>query len=106
MDKKIILSGIQPSGILTIGNYLGAIKNWETMQDEYDCLFMLADLHTLTVKQDPARLRANTYELTALYLACGLDPVKSVLFLQSHVPVDSEHRFLSRRAFADDAVQG
>ena len=90
MDKKIILSGIQPSGILTIGNYLGAIKNWETMQDEYDCLFMLADLHTLTVKQDPARLRANTYELTALYLACGLDPVKSVLFLQSHVPAHAE----------------
>ncbi len=90
MDKKIILSGIQPSGILTIGNYLGAIRNWETMQDEYDCLFMLADLHTLTVKQDPARLRANTYELTALYLACGLDPVKSVLFLQSHVPAHAE----------------
>ena len=90
MDKKIILSGIQPSGILTIGNYLGAIKNWATMQDEYDCLFMLADLHTLTVKQDPARLRANTYELTALYLACGLDPVKSVLFLQSHVPAHAE----------------
>ena len=90
MDKKIILSGIQPSGILTIGNYLGAIRNWETMQDEYDCLFMLADLHTLTVKQDPAQLRANTYELTALYLACGLDPVKSVLFLQSHVPAHAE----------------
>lgn len=88
--KKVILSGIQPSGILTIGNYLGAIRNWGPMQDEYDCLFMLADLHTLTVRQDPARLRANTYELTALYLACGLDPVKSVLFLQSHVSAHAE----------------
>ena len=84
-NKKVILSGIQPSGILTIGNYLGAIKNWGVMQDEYDCVYMLADLHTLTVKQEPAKLRANTYELISLYLACGLDPVKSVLFLQSHV---------------------
>ena len=77
-------------GILTIGNYLGAIRNWGRMQDEYDCLFMLADLHTLTVRQDPARLRANAYELTALYLACGLDPEKSVLFLQSHVSAHTE----------------
>lgn len=90
MDKKVILSGIQPSGILTIGNYLGAIRNWKPMQDEFDCIFMLADLHTLTVKQEPAKLRANTYELTALYLACGLDPVKSILFLQSHVPAHAE----------------
>ena len=88
--KKVILSGIQPSGILTIGNYLGAIRNWGRMQDEYDCLFMLADLHTLTVRQDPARLRANAYELTALYLACGLAPEKSVLFLQSHVSAHTE----------------
>lgn len=88
--KKVILSGIQPSGILTIGNYLGAIRNWGRMQDEYDCLFMLADLHTLTVRQDPARLRANAYELTALYLASGLDPEKSVLFLQSHVSAHTE----------------
>ena len=90
MDKKVILSGIQPSGILTIGNYLGAIRNWKPMQDEFNCIFMLADLHTLTVKQEPAKLRANTYELTALYLACGLDPVKSILFLQSHVPAHAE----------------
>ena len=92
--KKVILSGIQPSGILTIGNYLGAIRNWGRMQDEYDCLFMLADLHTLTVRQDPARLRANAYELTALYLACGLDPEKSVLFLQSHVSAHTELTWL------------
>jgi tryptophanyl-tRNA synthetase len=90
MDKKVILSGIQPSGILTIGNYLGAIRNWKPMQDEFDCIFMLADLHTLTVKQEPAKLRANTYELTAHYLACGVDPVKSILFLQSHVPAHAE----------------
>ena len=90
MDKKVILSGIQPSGILTIGNYLGAIRNWKPMQEEFDCIFMLADLHTLTVKQEPSKLRANTYELTALYLACGLDPVKSILFLQSHVPAHAE----------------
>lgn len=89
-NKKVILSGIQPSGILTIGNYLGAIKNWGVMQDEYDCVYMLADLHTLTVKQEPAKLRANTYELISLYLACGLDPVKSVLFLQSHVHQHAE----------------
>jgi len=88
--KKTILSGIQPSGILTIGNYLGAIKNFKTFQEEFDTLYMLADLHTLTVKQDPQALRANTYELIALYMACGLDPEKSVLFLQSHVPAHAE----------------
>lgn len=89
-EKKTILSGIQPSGILTIGNYLGAIKNFGAMQEEYDCIYMLADLHTLTVKQEPAKLRANTYELIALYMACGLDPEKSVLFLQSHVHQHAE----------------
>ncbi len=89
-EKKTILSGIQPSGILTIGNYLGAIKNFGVMQEEYDCIYMLADLHTLTVKQEPAKLRANTYELIALYIACGLDPEKSILFLQSHVHQHAE----------------
>ena len=85
-----MMSGIQPSGILTLGNYLGAIKNWKSMQEEYDCVYMLADLHTLTVAQDPANLRKNTYELTALYLACGLDPEKSIVYLQSHVPAHTE----------------
>ncbi len=89
-DKKTILSGIQPSGILTIGNYLGAIKNFKTFQEQFDTIYMLADLHTLTVKQDPQALRANTYELIALYMACGLDPEKSILFLQSHVPCHAE----------------
>ena len=84
------MSGIQPSGILTIGNYLGAIRNFKQLQDDYNCVFMLADLHTLTVKQDPALFRKNTYELIALYLACGLNPENSILFLQSHVPAHAE----------------
>lgn len=89
-QKKILMSGIQPSGILTIGNYLGAIQNWKKLQRDFECVFMMADLHTLTVRQDPAQLRKNTLELTALYLACGLDPVRSALFLQSHISAHAE----------------
>ena len=89
-DKKILFSAIQPSGILTIGNYLGAIKNFKKLQDDYNSIFSLADLHTLTVRQDPAVLRKNTYELVALYLACGLDATKSILFAQSHVSCHAE----------------
>lgn len=89
-DKKILFSAIQPSGILTIGNYLGALRNFKKLQDDYNSVFSVADLHTLTVKQDPATLRKNTYELTALYIACGIDPEKSVLFAQSHVPAHAE----------------
>ena len=89
-DKKILFSAVQPSGILTLGNYLGAIKNWKMLQEDYNCIYSLADLHTLTVKQVPASLRANTYQLTALYLACGIDPEKSILFLQSHVSAHAE----------------
>lgn len=89
-DKKVLFSAIQPSGILTIGNYLGALKNFKKLQDDYDSVFMLADLHTLTVKQDPATLRKNTYELAALYLACGLNPESSVIFAQSHVAAHAE----------------
>ncbi len=89
-DKKILFSAIQPSGILTIGNYLGALRNFKKLQDDYNGVFALADLHTLTVKQDPLTLRKNTYELTALYLACGIDPEKSILFAQSHVPAHTE----------------
>ena len=88
--KKILFSAIQPSGILTIGNYLGALRNFRKMQDDYDGIFSIADLHTLTVRQDPATLRKNTYELAALYLACGLDPEKSVIFAQSHVSAHAE----------------
>ncbi len=86
MAKKIVLSGIQPSGHLTIGHYLGAIQNWAQLQTEYDCLFMLADLHTLTVKQDPKALSSRCYDMLALYIACGIDPHKNTLFAQSHVP--------------------
>lgn len=89
-DKKILFSAIQPSGILTIGNYLGALRNFKKLQDDYNGVFALADLHTLTVKQDPAILRKNIYELTALYLACGIDPEKSILFAQSHVSAHTE----------------
>ncbi len=89
-DKKVLFSAIQPSGILTIGNYLGALRNFRKLQDDYNGIFALADLHTLTVKQDPAVLRKNSYELTALYLACGIDPEKSILFAQSHVPAHTE----------------
>ncbi len=89
-DKKILFSAIQPSGILTIGNYLGALRNFKKLQDDYNSVFSLADLHTLTVKQDPQVLRKNTYELTALYIACGIDPEKSILFAQSHVPAHTE----------------
>ena len=85
-----MLSAVQPSGIPTIGNYVGAIKNFVAFQNEYDCIYAIADLHTLTVRQEPALLRARTLELLALYLACGLDPQKSVIFVQSHVPAHAE----------------
>lgn len=83
--KPTVLSGIQPSGRLTLGNYIGALKNWIGLQQEYDCYYTLVDLHTITVRQDPAELRERCYEFLALYLACGLDPKRSVLFVQSHV---------------------
>ena len=87
---KIMFSAVQPSGIPTIGNYVGAIKNFFSFQDEYDCIYSIADLHTLTVKQVPAELRARTLDLLALYLACGLDPEKCVIFAQSHVSAHAE----------------
>ena len=89
-DKKVLFSAIQPSGILTIGNYLGALRNFKKLQSDYNSIFSVADLHTLTVKQDPAVLRKNTYELTALYIACGINPDESILFAQSHVPCHAE----------------
>ncbi len=90
--KPVVLSGIQPSGHLTLGNYLGALKNWVTLSDRYQCYYMLVDLHTITVRQDPAVLRERCYEFLALYIACGLDPAQNTLFVQSHVP---EHAQLS-----------
>ena len=91
-DKKTIFSAVQPSGNLTIGNYLGAIKNWQTLQDsnEYNCLFCVADMHSITVRQDPALLRRRTLETLAVYIASGLDPEKNIMFVQSHVPAHAE----------------
>lgn len=90
MDKKIIFSGVQPSGKLTLGNYLGAIRNFGPLQEDYNCIYCVVDLHAITVRQDPAALRRQTLEVLAQYLACGLDPEKSTLFIQSHVPAHSE----------------
>lgn len=92
MEKKTILSGIQATGSLTLGNYLGALNNWVEMQDKYDCYYMIADLHTLTIRKDPEELRNNTLSLIALYVAAGLDPEKNTIFVQSHIP---EHTQLS-----------
>lgn len=89
-NKKIIFSGIQPSGTLTIGNYVGAINNWIKLADEYDCIFCVVDMHAITVRQIPAELRKHTYELLATYIAAGLDPTKCTLFVQSHVPAHAE----------------
>ncbi len=85
MDKKIILSGIQPTGVFTLGNYIGAVRNWGRMQDEFECAYFIADLHSLTVYQEPAKLRKQTWDAFALLLACGIDPQKSLLFIQSQV---------------------
>lgn len=89
-SKKIIFSGVQPSGLLTIGNYLGAIKNWVTLADEYDCIYCVVDQHAITVRQVPAELRRRTYETLAIYIAAGIDPEKSTLFVQSHNPAHAE----------------
>ena len=88
--RKRILSGIQPTGTPTLGNYVGAVRNWAKLQDEHDCIYMVADLHALTVRQNPAELRKNTRALAALLLAAGIDPENHVLFVQSHVPAHCE----------------
>ncbi|MBC3947818.1 tryptophan--tRNA ligase [Erwinia persicina] len=86
MSKPIVFSGAQPSGELTIGNYLGALRQWVQMQDDYHCIYCIVDLHAITVRQDPVALRKATLDTLALYLACGIDPQKSTIFVQSHVP--------------------
>ena len=88
--KKTIFSGIQPSGNLTIGNYLGALKNWVALQEDYNCLFCSVDMHSITVRQTPAELRRRSVEMLALYMAAGIDPEKNILFIQSHVPAHAE----------------
>lgn len=88
--KKRILSGIQPTGTFTLGNYIGAIRNWAKLQDEFESLYMIADLHALTVRQVPAELRRNTREAVAMVLAAGIDPNRSLVFVQSHVPAHTQ----------------
>ena len=88
--KKVMLSGIQPSGDLHLGNYLGAVKNWAELPEQFDCFYFMADLHTLTVRQDPKELRRRSTAQLAQYIACGLDPEKNTLFLQSHVHEHAE----------------
>ena len=88
--KKILFSAVQPSGEPTLGNYLGAIKNFVRLQDDYDCIYSIADLHCLTVRREPKDLRAQSLSLLALFIACGIDPEKSCLFMQSHVPAHAE----------------
>ena len=94
MEKKTILSGIQPSGILTLGNYLGALKNWITMSDEYECFYGVMDLHSLTVRQNPAEFRKRARMLYTLYVAAGLDPEKNCVYFQSHVTSHAELAWL------------
>ncbi|MGL4450793.1 MAG: tryptophan--tRNA ligase [Sarcina sp.] len=92
--KKVIFSGIKPSGDLTLGNYLGAIKSWVKLQDDYECYYCVVDLHAITVKQTPAELRKRTLEILAIYIASGIDVEKNTLFIQSHVPAHAELSWL------------
>ncbi len=90
MDGNTVYSAVQPSGNLTIGNYVGSIRNWLALQEDHNCFFAMANMHAITVRQDPAELRRRTLELAALYLACGLDPEKCTLYVQSQVPQHAE----------------
>ncbi len=107
-----MLSGIQPSGDLHLGNYLGAVKNWAELADEFNCYYFMADLHSLTVRQNPTELRRRSVTQLAQYIACGLDPEKNTLFIQSHVHEHAEARldpqllYDVRRAEPHDPVQG
>ncbi|HEY9737874.1 MAG TPA: tryptophan--tRNA ligase [Trichocoleus sp.] len=94
MGKQRILSGIQPTGNLHLGNYLGAIRNWAELQEEYDAFLFMADLHAITVPHDPALLAENTYKAAATYIACGIDPEKATIFIQSHVSAHAELAWL------------
>lgn len=90
MSKPIVFSGAQPSGELTLGNYLGALRNWVALQDDYDCIYCIVNQHAITVRQDPEKLKKATLDNLALYLACGIDPNKSTIFVQSQVPTHAE----------------
>lgn len=89
-DKKLIFSGIQPTGTFTLGNYIGAVRNWGPLQDQYNCIYCVVDMHAITVRQDPVKLRQNTLNSYALLMACGIDVEKSILFIQSHVKTHAE----------------
>ncbi|MBQ8378939.1 MAG: tryptophan--tRNA ligase [Oscillospiraceae bacterium] len=89
-DKKLIFSGIQPTGTFTLGNYIGAVRNWAPLQEEYNCIYSIVDMHAITVKQDPVKLRQHSLEAYALIMACGIDPEKSIAFIQSHVKTHAE----------------
>ena len=90
MSKPIVFSGAQPSGELSLGNYLGALRNWVKLQDDYDCIYCIVNQHAITVRQDPEKLKKATLDTLALYLACGIDPSKSTIFVQSQVPTHAE----------------
>ncbi|SET34524.1 tryptophan--tRNA ligase [Thorsellia anophelis] len=93
-NKPTVFSGAQPSGELTIGNYLGALRQWVQLQESFDCIYCIVDLHAITVRQDPSALKKATLDTLALYLACGIDPSKSTIFVQSHVPAHAELAWL------------
>ena len=88
--RQRVFSGIQPTGTFTLGNYVGAVRNWPRLQQEYDCIYSVVDEHAITVRQDPAALRRQTRETAALLLASGIDPEKSIVFVQSHVPAHAQ----------------
>lgn len=88
--KKVLFSGMQATGTLTLGNYLGALKNWITLQDEYECFYSVVDMHSITIRQDPAELRKRARTLLTLYIAAGLDPAKNCIYYQSHVSGHAE----------------
>ena len=109
--KKVLYSGMQATGTLTLGNYLGALKNWVKMHDEFTCFYGVMDLHSLTVRQDPVQFRKNARALYALYVAAGLDPEKNCIYYQSHVAarpagMGAGLLYLYGRAEPDDSVQG
>lgn len=89
-DKKVIFSGIQPSGCITLGNYIGALKNWVNLQKDFNCLFSVVDMHSITVRQTPAELRQRCMQFLCQYIACGINPEENILFFQSHVPQHAE----------------
>lgn len=110
MTKPIVFSGAQPSGELTIGNYMGALRQWVNMQDDYHCIYCIVDQHAITVRQDAQKLRKATLDTLALYLACGIDPEKSTILFMSHVPeqcavrLGTELLYLLRRTEPHDTV--